>query len=225
MLMVCFLHCCSCLVAGSLDLSALIVRNNTSYSSGGGFAIGTPSMNVVFRDVIIENNTAVFGGGLEIASAPSVTFESDAGQSVVIRDNKAAVGGGMHYLASRSTFILLQARQIRQGRHSVTTFWLQVKGVRVIGNRALPLKSPEMQKIVEERRDYAPLPQESVRLPDIDERLGHLNALRFMTEAQEGNGGGFDMVLEDIAANDIVEIVFQDVLFKDNEAVVGGAPR
>ena len=118
MLMVGRLHCCSCLVAGSLDLSALIVRNNTAYSEGGGFDIGTPSMNVVFRDVIIEYNTAIFGGGLQIASAPNITFESGAGQSAVIRDNKAVVGGGMHYLASRSTFVFLKARQIRQGRVS-----------------------------------------------------------------------------------------------------------
>ncbi len=79
-------------------------------------------MNIVFRDVVIENNAAVFGGGLEIVSAPNITFESGAGQMAVIRDNKAAVGGGMHYLAARSTLILMKARQIRQRRRGFTTF-------------------------------------------------------------------------------------------------------
>ena len=99
-----------------------------------------------------------------------------------------------------------------------------MKGVRVIGNKALPLQSPEMQRIIKERKDYAALLQEHVQLPDIDKELGHLSALRFMTETEEGNGGGFNMVLDEVAANDIVDIVFQDVLFEDNEAVVGGAP-
>ena len=100
-----------------------------------------------------------------------------------------------------------------------------MKGFRITGNRALPLKTPEMQQVIKERRNYAPLPEEQVRLPNIDKKLGHLDVLRFMNEAEEGNGGGFNMVLDDIAASNIVEIVFQDMLFENNEAVVGGASR
>ena len=100
-----------------------------------------------------------------------------------------------------------------------------MKRVSVIGNRAIRMESPEMQRIVEDRRQYAPSLTEGVRFPDIDEVLGHLSTLRFYTETGEGNGGGFNLEFEDVAPNDIVEVVFQDVLFTDNEAVVGGARR
>ena len=82
-----------------------------------------------------------------------------------------------------------------------------------------------MQKIIEDRRHYAPSLTDDVRFPDFDEVLDHLSALRFYTKTGEGNGGGFNLELEDVAPNDIVEIVFQDVLFEDNEAVVGGMSR
>ncbi len=99
-----------------------------------------------------------------------------------------------------------------------------MKRVSVIGNRAIRMDSPEMQRIIEDRRHYAPSLTEDVRFPDFDEVLGHIGALRFFTETGEANGGGFNLEFQDVASNDIVEIVFQDVVFEHNEAVVGGAP-
>ncbi len=99
------------LFAGSFDLSALVVRNNIAYGSGGGFSIRDASLTPVFRDVLIENNSAILGGGLELISAPNITFAPSAGRSAIIRNNTAAVGGGLRYLTGRFSFSLLKASQ------------------------------------------------------------------------------------------------------------------
>ncbi len=100
------------LFVGSLDLSALVVRNNIAYGGGGGFSIRDASLTPVFRDVLIENNSAILGGGLEVVSAPNITFEPSAGRWAIIRNNTAAVGGGMRYLTGRFSTSLLKASRI-----------------------------------------------------------------------------------------------------------------
>ena len=112
----------SCLFAGSFDLSALVVRNNIAYGTGGGFSIRDASLTLVFRDVLIENNTAILGGGLEIISSPNITCEPSVGTSTIIRNNTAAVGGGMRYLTGRFSFSLLKASQVWFQTQDTETF-------------------------------------------------------------------------------------------------------
>ena len=102
----------SCLFAGSFDLAALVVRNNVAYGSGGGLSVREASLTPVFRDVLIENNSAILGGGMEIVSSPNITFDPSVGTSTIIRNNTAAVGGGIRYLTGRFSFSLIKASRI-----------------------------------------------------------------------------------------------------------------
>ena len=99
-------------VAGLLNLSALVIRNNTAYGIGGGLTITSQSMTVAFRDMLIEDNRAIVGGGIDILDAPNVTFATDDGRPVIIRNNIAAVGGGVQYLPGSHAFSTLNVRHL-----------------------------------------------------------------------------------------------------------------
>ncbi len=60
--------------------------------------------------------------------------------------------------------------------------------------------------------------------PDVAAETSHLGPVRHLTESDEGCGGGFNLELQSVASFSIVEIAFQDALFAENEAVVGGLP-
>ena len=114
----------SCLFAGSFDLSALVVRNNIAYGSGGGFSVRDASLTPVFRDVLIENNSAILGGGIEIVSSPNITFDPSVGTSTIIRNNTAAVGGGIRYLIGRFWFSGVKASRAQFQTQDIEAFVL-----------------------------------------------------------------------------------------------------
>ena len=97
-------------VLGSLDLCRVVVRNNTAYRSGGGFSIENPSPQTAFRGVVIENNRALLGGGLELISLSNLSLTSYGSRPAIIQNNTAAVGGGIHYVAGRFAFFVMNAR-------------------------------------------------------------------------------------------------------------------
>ena len=79
-----------------------------------------------------------------------------------------------------------------------------------------------MEDLVERGRVYQPLPYLNVRMPDIEEQLGEFSLYSFLTEVREGQGGGIGITLVDVRLFTVIEVVFQNLIISENEAVVGG---
>ena len=94
----------------------------------------------------------------------------------------------------------------------------------VVGNKALPSETPEMLDLLKRGERYAPLPSAGVEMPDTVEQLGELTPYEFITDVDEGHGGGIAVDLTAVRHRTIAEIIFQNLEVTDNEAYVGGRP-
>ena len=101
----------SCCRVGSLNLTALIIRNNTAYrGNGGGLRILNTDDEVLLRGIRVENNRAVAGGGMSILGASHVSVTSSDSQRTIIESNTAAVGGGIDYETGESFSVWFTVR-------------------------------------------------------------------------------------------------------------------
>ena len=97
---------------------------------------------------------------------------------------------------------------------------MQIADCLFIGNRALPADSLEMKMLEDASQRYTPSSFE--RTPNYSEHLGDFSLLEYMTNAEEGFGGGVSISFLDVQLFTAVEVIFGNLLLEENEAVVGG---
>ena len=106
------------------------------------------------------------------------------------------------------------------------SLWLrlgvQMMNSTVVDNKALRLETPAMRDLVERGEQYEPLPSAEVRMPNTTEQYGDLTPYTFITDVDEGHGGGIAAVLTAVRHHTIAEIIFQHLEVTGNEASVGG---
>lgn len=90
-------------VASEVNVTDVVVHNNTAGSAGGGFYVYHGTTTVQFTRVNVTGNRAVGVGGGMYANLPTLVFarvEGDAAPSFVFNGNRAGTTGGAMWLAS-----------------------------------------------------------------------------------------------------------------------------
>lgn len=118
---------------GVLDLSALMVQNNTAYRYGGGVHLTNIGGSVTFRGITLAGNKALAGGGVSCSAILNITMTSDTNlptvfenrtvegsdrrtpvptgaNPTVIQNNTASVGGGMYYEPGHDILLIVTVR-------------------------------------------------------------------------------------------------------------------
>ena len=90
----------SLLLPDTVGIQAAEFRDNHASSTGGAlsFMDSTPAGEIDLTDMVIDGNTATYGGGLFLESAASLILRpSGRGQPNVLRRNRAVAGGAMFF--------------------------------------------------------------------------------------------------------------------------------
>ena len=88
-----------------VNLSALVLRNNTALRSGGGLEINNIVKPVIVKGVRVENNRALLGGGIAVISLMNFTITGDGVEKPsVIKDNLASTAAGLYIEPGHEVF-------------------------------------------------------------------------------------------------------------------------
>ena len=99
----------------------------------------------------------------------------------------------------------------------------QVENTDFVANRALSASNPEIKGLIQDSSVHTSHLFAGIEVPDLEERLGSaFSSVSFRSYATEGNGGGISLALFSVRPFAAVEIMFKNLSFTENEAVVGG---
>ena len=97
--------CCS----DEMNLTALVIQNNTAFRHGGGLRGNEINGKVLIRGVLIEGNRALAGGGIALLRTVNTNITTDDNeQPTIIRGNTAGIGGGLYYEPGRAYLIVFR---------------------------------------------------------------------------------------------------------------------
>ena len=99
----------------------------------------------------------------------------------------------------------------------------QVENSSFVGNRVLPTTDSDFAKFLEEGYTYEVYPPAAVNILNASDLLDDTtDVVNIFSTALEGHGGGIAFSLIEFRPSSIVQILFQNLVIKGNEAVVGG---
>eukprot|EP00210_Caulerpa_lentillifera_P004309 g4112.t1 len=190
----------------SVILEGVVFRHNLAIRYAGALRILSTLLPIVVRGALFENNTALIGGAISSHSGMELILDEYNGVPTRLINNSAILGGG-----------LFRRRGILIHEH------LLIRNTVFEKNGAFNYNDPAVDRFFEN------MSQEPFLRSILDETRRRIpieftteNIYRHTINSPHGHGGGFMIETEDLNMYIIAEIVFENVIMIDNQAVVGG---